>query len=138
MKAIELYPPNEDGGYALIDDYTPMLECFGTIILRKDEEGYSGDTFALIENAGQFGFLSFQWGSCCVCDALQACSTYEDLDKLLDELRDKIVWKRSVHDMLAFLFFRDWEGQVDFWGEDLLLEFLCDAVPLLKAMAQDR
>ena len=50
-------------------DYTPMLEEFGDILLREDDEGWQGDSFLIYHNDNKYGYLSFGWGSCSGCDA---------------------------------------------------------------------
>jgi hypothetical protein len=74
------------------DDYTPIIQSFGHIIVRTDEDGYQGDTFVLLGKDDRYGFLVFGWGSCSGCDALQACDSYDDIDALITQLENTIHW----------------------------------------------
>jgi hypothetical protein len=74
-------------------DYDPLLESFGyEIAVKEDEHNYQGDSFVLFRNGLCFGVLVFGWGSCSGCDALQACNSYEDVEKLQKELHEEILW----------------------------------------------
>ena len=86
-----------------LHDYSPIIKSFGDVLVQVDEEDYSGDSFVLLRKDDQYGFLCFGWGSCCGCDALQACETVEDIDELIDELQDDIKWFDSLAEAKAYI-----------------------------------
>lgn len=93
--------------------YTPMLEAFGEIVIRVDDNDYQGDTRVLFrENcySHSYGYLQFGWGSCSGCDALQACNNIDEVQKLMDELKDSIKWFEDEAEALKFFNEHDWEG----------------------------
>lgn len=91
-KASEIYKPDNWGWY----DYQPMLNEFGTILVQEDEDNYQGDSFLLYLKKGKYGFLSFGWGSCSGCDALQACANIDEVQELMDQLHNSIIWFDSL------------------------------------------
>lgn len=84
-------------------DYTPILNNFGEVILREDEDNYQGDTHAVIKSDNKFGYLAFGWGSCSGCDRLQACDTYEDIQELMDSLYHDIKWFESLESLKEYV-----------------------------------
>jgi len=38
-------------------DYTPIIQSFGHIIVRTDEDGYQGDTFVLLGKDDRYGLM---------------------------------------------------------------------------------
>ena len=105
--AKELYPNNN-----YFSDYDLMLREFGTILIQVDEDGYSGDSWVLYKdkNSSRLGYLNFGWGSCSGCDALQACSSYEEVQELMDQLFNSIQWWDNPTDALEWFKTHDWEG----------------------------
>ena len=99
--------PNSDNEWA---DYQPMLEAFGTIIVQIDDDDYQGDTRVLYDNDGKIGHLVFGWGSCSGCDALQACTTYDELQELCDQLQESIIWFEDKKTALEWFVSHDWKG----------------------------
>ena len=84
-------------------DYTPIINNFGEVILREDEDDYQGDTHAVIKSDNKFGYLSFGWGSCSGCDSLQACETYEEIQELMDSLYNDIKWFESFNSLKEYI-----------------------------------
>jgi hypothetical protein len=125
----ELYPAID-----YVDDYTPMIDSFGTLILREDEEGYQGDTFCIIAREGKFGFLVFGWGSCSGCDALQACRNYDDLQELADNLESSIKWFDSLFLLKEYLCLDD-SRQYDWYGHSSVFKTFLDKA--LKLCSKD-
>ena len=72
VDAKKLYPDFEK--YYSEGDYDPMVNAFGNVVVRVDDDDYQGDTRVLYNNDGKIGYLVFGWGSCCCCDALQSCN----------------------------------------------------------------
>ena len=113
--AKEIYPDYE-GGYGP-SDYGPMLDSFGPVLLRVDDEDYQGDSRVLYKDGDRYGLLIFGWGSCGGCDALQACDTREEVDALIRELHEKVQWM-SGPEMLSYFQTHDWEGDYSYHAEE--------------------
>lgn len=93
VDAKTLYPDRFREAYDWVDDYTPIIESFGTVLVRADDEGYEGDTFALVQASdGRFGVVTIGWGSCTGCDALQACKSYADVDEVISDIARGARW----------------------------------------------
>lgn len=107
-------------------EYQPMLNEFGTILLQVDEETWQGNSWLIYQDKNKFGYLSFGWGSCSGCDALQACSTIEEVQELMDRLYNSITWYGSLDELKDKLLNKDWElcyeGQCEYF--DLFLNQL--------------
>ena len=91
-------------------DYQPMLELFGNVVIRCDEEGYQGDTIAVIKNGNRFGYVVFGWGSCSGCDALQACYTIQDVFDLAKSMWESIAWYETSEELCKFVDSHDYAG----------------------------
>lgn len=133
MKPInEVYESNDYGW----GDYQPMIDSMGYEVLCQGEVGdYQGDTLAVVRDGARYGFLTFGWGSCSGCDALQSCSTLHEVHELRQEIHDQIVWKDSANEMVEFLKNRDWKAQ--FYGDsDEVAEFVAKAVGVLTEAKQ--
>ena len=89
-------------------DYQPMLNEFGSIILQKDEQNYQGDSFLIYEKNDKYGYLTFGWGSCSGCDALQACNTIDEVQELMDKLYSDIKWFDSLDALKEYFEETDW------------------------------
>lgn len=100
-----LYPDamDADGYWSGPCGYEPIVRECGRVLLERSDSDYQGDTFAVVERDGRFGFLGFAWGSCSGCDALQACDSYDAVGELADRMIDGVVWEPSLRDLLAWL-----------------------------------
>lgn len=98
-KAKEIY---ENDGFSWYD-YQPMLDEFGEILIQVDDEGYQGDSFLIYKNDNKYGFLTFGWGSCSGCDALQACDTIDEVQELMDNLYNCIIWFDSLQELKNYI-----------------------------------
>lgn len=128
----EVYPPESDGSdpYFGGADYGPMLRSMGyEVLLEVSDNDYSGDSRLLYRDGGRIGYLMFGWGSCSGCDALQACSSYEDAEGLRADLHRGIKWFDSPADALTWVCAHDWDLDVGSSGE-----FVEKAVALLKGL----
>ena len=96
--ALELYSEEYgiDNLIGYIFDYTPMLEQFGEILIRVDDNDYQGDSYLIYKKENSYGYLRFGWGSCSGCDALQACDTIQEVQELMDTLYNDIIWFISL------------------------------------------
>lgn len=131
MKPIsEVYDPTESYGWG---DYWPMIESMGYDILCRAEVGsYQGDSLAVVRDGERYGLVTFGWGSCSGCDALQACRKIEQVDELRTEIHDQIVWKDSRQEMLEFLKNRDWKAQY-YSDTEEVMAFVAKAIETLDA-----
>lgn len=95
-------------------DYQPMLDEFGNIILQKDEQNYQGDSFLIYEKDGKYGYLTFGWGSCSGCDALQGCNSISEVQELMDILYSSIEWFDSLDALKEYFEETDWTLQYQY------------------------
>lgn len=94
-------------------NYERLVESIGhEVLLQADIGDYQGDSLILLKDGERYGLLSFGWGSCSGCDALQAANgNAGELEKLRQELVAGIVWRGSRNEMIDFLKNRDWDAQ---------------------------
>jgi hypothetical protein len=95
-------------------DYQPMLNEFGNIILQKDEQDYQGDSFLIYEKDDKYGYLTFGWGSCSGCDALQGCNSISEVQELMDRLYSSIEWFDSLDALKEYFEETDWTLQYQY------------------------
>lgn len=113
------------------DNYQPILNAFGNIVLQVDDTGWNGDSRVLYDNDGTFGYLIFGWGSCSACDALRACEDLDDVQNLCDQLQDMIKWLGTKEEALAYFRTHDLEGDY-VWYDEEGREFVNKAIEYLK------
>lgn len=89
-------------------EYTPMLEEFGEIIIRVDVDDYQGDSYLIYKDGDRYGYLSFGWGSCSGCDALQGCCSIREVQELMDKLYNDIIWFDSKVLLKEYFNTKDW------------------------------
>lgn len=107
----EVFPPNKEWSYSSDGmpyvGYDELVESFGfEVVSRRDVGDYQGDSMYVLKEGSRYGWLNFGWGSCSGCDALQGCSSYEELDELRKSLHDDIRWFDSAGDLASWLFER--------------------------------
>ena len=102
-------------------DYTPILELYGEIIVKCDQQGYQGDTLSVVKKDGKYGYINFGWGSCSGCDALQACENISDVYTLAKGMYESIRWFDSSDQLLEFINTHDYDG--DWTDKELVTEF---------------
>ena len=91
--------------------YKPLLQGLGLIVAQQHDPGYTGDSRVLYHNVCQgFGYLMFGWGSCSGCDALAACSTYDELAELVASLHASIRWM-TPEETFDFFTTHDWKAE---------------------------
>lgn len=103
-----------------------IIDSFGYETLKFTEEGgYSGDSFAFLKLPDdKYAYLTFGWGSCTGCDALERCNSYndnEELKKLQDELFNGLKIFEGKKATLDFFNNHDWKGEFNHSPE--LIEF---------------
>lgn len=74
------------------ESYSDLVASAGTIIKEWEIGSWSGDLVYLLKNGNKFGFTVLGYGSCTVCDALQACANKEDVDELKADIARGIFW----------------------------------------------
>ncbi len=115
INVLNAYPRlSEEFGYG-VSCYEPLVQSFGRrTLVEADDNDYQGDSYRLLadgDEPGQvYGLLTFGWGSCSGCDALQSCETVEQLQALADSLQDSILWFASREALKEYIQNHDWEG----------------------------
>lgn len=104
--AQKLYP-NEPLQW--ISDYQPIINYFGEIIIQIQDSNYQGDARVLLQMEEMYGILLFGWGSCTCCDALRGCKTWEEVDSLIDTLRQSIISFKEIKDIQKYLEETNWD-----------------------------
>lgn len=92
--------------YDWIEDppsYRDIVETFGKVLIEEEVGDYQGDSLYLIRDGYRYGVLTFGWGSCSGCDALQDCRNQEDIDRLQDDLERGIRWFDDLDEVKDFL-----------------------------------
>ena len=123
----ELYE-NERWGWS---DYQPMLDAFGKVVIQVDDDDYQGDSRLLYDENGEIGVLIFGWGSCCGCDALQACDSLEEVQELCDSLQEDIKWFDDKKQALEYFTNHDWQGDYS-WHQTETKEFINKCIKYLS------
>lgn len=90
--------------------YSDLVESFATIVIQEDDDDYQGDSRLLVtDETGRYGLLTFGWGSCSGCDALQAAEGDEtEVYKLRDDLARSVHWEDNAADLVAYINAKDW------------------------------
>lgn len=123
--AYELYSEEygTDNLTECISDYTPMLEQFGEILIRVDDGDYQGDSYLIYKKENSYGYLIFGWGSCSGCDALKACNTIQEVQELMDNLYNDIIWFTSLAELKNYFADKDWQLEYS-WHIEEFKDFL--------------
>jgi len=132
---IDAYPNARHSGddvYYSFCGYDPLLMSMGfDIVLKVDDDDYSGDSRLIFKHGDFYGLLIFGWGSCSGCDSLQGCSSYEEVEQLRKELFNSIKWS-SASELLEYFEKHDWEGDYSYRQNETKL-FIEQGIKLLKA-----
>jgi hypothetical protein len=90
---IELFPGCIDRRYGHFSHpyYNNIVSKFGEILISADAGEYQGSSYYIFKNDNKYGYLSFGWGSCSGCDALEACDSYQEITELFNSLESSIV-----------------------------------------------
>jgi hypothetical protein len=131
MDVKELYPESE-GTYFC--SYQPMIDSWGEVLVQVDDHDYQGDTRVLLKKGKKIGLITFGWGSCSGCDALQACSNYRDLQNLYDVLESNIKWM-TPKESLKYFREHDWKGDYG-WHTTGRDQFVKEAIVVLEEMCK--
>ena len=117
--AKELYPECDEADcFWAPSSYTPIIEYLGTVVLRYDEPGYQGDTYAILKKGDEYGFICFGWGSCSGCDALQGCNSYEDVGSIIQWLQESVSWYDSLDEVKQYVEGRNGENSYMYYMDE--------------------
>ena len=105
MKVAELFDTTERLTWAA--DYQAIIEAMGEVLIQVDDSDYQGDTRVLLKGDRGYGFLIFGWGSCTGCDALQGCSSWDEVQDLADDLESDVKWFDSLDALKAWWTMKD-------------------------------
>lgn len=97
------YEGTEDYRWPIRPSYDQIVSTFGNPTAWAHHDDYQGDSIYLIEKDGRLGILTFGWGSCSGCDALEACESQEELDRLQDDLERGIKWFEDHYEVEEYL-----------------------------------
>lgn len=104
-------------------DYNDVVALFEHDVLAQyEEEDYQGDSWYVLLNGSRYGWLTFGWGSCSGCDALQACSNAQEVNELRDELYRSITWYDSKKELLEWLESKEWSTEYSSPSTDFIQE----------------
>lgn len=125
------YWDNEKDEYVAFGGYDDMVKDWGyEVLVWVEDNDYQGDTHALLRDGERYGYLTFGWGSCSGCDALQACDSQAQYDELNQDLKNRIHWEADRDAMKDYFINRDWEIQWC-WHKAEFKEFLTECANLL-------
>lgn len=124
----ELFPgcQEKESSYFSHPGYHELVTHFGTVVVSGDTGYYQGDSHYILTDGERYGYLSFGWGSCSGCDALQGCSNYEDLQSLFDSLERSVFWVNTLDEFKKWFLLKDWETEYSY-REEGFKEFLMKA-----------
>lgn len=99
----------DEDGFMERPGYLDLVRSFEAEIIASTSEGsYDGDYFFVLKKGNEYGYLTFGYGSCSGCDALQACDTPEEVQALRDSLYNSIWWVEGKENFAKWLRERDW------------------------------
>lgn len=92
-----------DGEFSSSGNYKDIAKLFGHVLVEVVGGSYQGDMWFLIENRGKYGFLNVGYGSCSGCDALQACSSFDEANVLIESMENGIQWFNSLKEAQDYI-----------------------------------
>lgn len=115
--------------------YLELVATMGVDVVKHETIGsYQGDYLLIVKEGGSYGYLEFGYGSCSGCDALQACSSMEDVAALRQRLYESIQWGPSAAALAQWMKDRDWESQW-VWHESEAATWIREAAKMLGEVA---
>jgi hypothetical protein len=89
--------------------YSELVESFEVeVLVTVQDDNWQGDTRHLLRDGDRYGLLTFGWGSCSGCDALEACRGVAEVTELRDQLWSNVHWERDAGAMLVYIDGKDW------------------------------
>ncbi|GAA2322029.1 hypothetical protein GCM10010149_88930 [Nonomuraea roseoviolacea subsp. roseoviolacea] len=134
MKALEAQR------YYSYDDLVASMDV--EVVHEGHEQNYQGDSHYIVREDGRCGYMTFGWGSCGGCDALQACmdygsdeSTLRSVTELRDEIYNQIHWEETPAKLFAYMADKDWRLDWRYHAQDFRV-FLAEALTKLSDVAR--
>lgn len=130
MNSRELYPfCYSDDEYIWNEphDYTPIINSLG-IVNDKCMVGnnFNGNIVVFLSdnNSKRVGYCEIPYGYNSDDDALQSCNSYNEIDILIKNIKDSVIWFDNYVDALEWFQHYDWE-LTHLWQSENFREFLC-------------
>lgn len=106
--------------------YSDIVSKFGDIVASESFGDWQGEHIFILRkkkrknSKPKIGYLVQSYGSCSGCDVLEACSSYKDLDGLINSMEQGIEWYKTKKELLArldelktknpsYIYERDWD-----------------------------
>jgi hypothetical protein len=126
MKDIEF----DINNYWCQNSYHDLIESFEhEVLVEYKEQDYQGDYLFLLRDGDRYGFLTFGFGSCSGCDALQGCDSKDEMIALRDNMYRSIRWEDSANAMVCYLLSKEYETE---WYRDEFVPFRAQALAALQ------
>lgn len=117
LDAKDVYPDWTEGDGP--SSYTPIYEHLGEVLLDVALGTYQGSTMLLLKKGGLYAYHTFGWGSCSGCDVLQTCSTWDELQALIDQVQNEVDAKwGTAEEVMLYLEKHDWEADHTFFEDE--------------------
>ena len=90
----------------LVKENYPNVQWF----FEEYEGSYQGDFYMLGKDGDNYYFFTISYGSCSGCDWLQSIEDYDNLQKLIDEIKDSVLIKNraEMEEYIEKYNFNDW------------------------------
>lgn len=92
-----------DGDYIYCSYADVALSFCNSTELWEEDGDYQGSSHALIRKNDSWAYLTFSWGSCSFCDALQSCESVQELEDLAASLESSCRWFNSPRKVLDYV-----------------------------------
>lgn len=113
--AKELFPGGFESSYDRVCEYSIITKEIGDLLFSIDLGDYQGDSLNVYKDGSKYGFLSFGYGSCSGCDALQGIESYEELQNFIDGLVNNVKWFDSLQELKDYFAKKDWA--LEYYGD---------------------
>lgn len=103
---------HEEGYWSYFDGtYDHLVEDKVTVLESENLGSYQGDIVYLVKSPRRYGFLSVGYGSCSYCDALEACQSLEEVERVQKNIYNSIKWFKTLDEVKAYILSDDQELQ---------------------------
>lgn len=111
------YRSGDEDPYRWGVGYSELIAAmeFDRELIDVTDNDYQGDTYMLVRKVGQYGVLTFGWGSCSGCDSAEAVTSLEEANALRDEIYHDIRWFDTAEELYAWV---DSDHQLQHYGHD--------------------
>lgn len=110
-------------------EYEDVVSCFGNIVIKVNDDSYSGDERYLLEKDGKYGYIIIGFGSCTGCDWLLGCDTEQEKESLIFDIKNDIKWFDNLSDLQRYFSKKDWELEYS-WHADETKDFINKVINL--------